>query len=104
MMAAPTPAPGGARWRARVAARLRSESGDALIEVLMTAVLVALIAGATLTGYAQVEHLGGLERHRNEATALAQQDEARLRGLTITALSANGSGTGNTTTTTQPID
>jgi Tfp pilus assembly protein PilV len=103
MMPALTPAPRGARWRARVAARLRCQSGDALIEVLITAVLVALIAGATLTGYAQVEHLGGLERHRNEAAALAQQDEARLRGLTITELSSSGTGTGNTTSS-QTVD
>ena len=96
MMPAQTPAPRGARWRARVAACLRSESGDTLIEILITAVVVALIAGATLTGYAQIQHLGGLDRHRNEATALAQQDEARLRGLTITELSGNGTGTGNT--------
>ena len=81
-----------ARLRARVAAWLRVERGDTLVEVLIAAVMVALIAAATLNGFAGVAHLSSTQRHQTEATALAQQDEARLRGLTISQL---GGGAGN---------
>jgi len=82
------PAPWRAQWRARVAAWARAERGDTLIEVMMAALLVALIAAAVLTAYAAIDHQAGNQRQHVEAGALAQQDEARLRGLTITALSA----------------
>ena len=89
----------GVRASRRACAR---ESGDTLIEVLIAALLVALIAGGQLTGYARDR----APRRRSSATAtrptaLAQQDQARLRGLTITQLSANGTGTGNTSSQTR---
>ncbi|HEY1777774.1 MAG TPA: hypothetical protein VGG41_16580, partial [Solirubrobacteraceae bacterium] len=89
--------------RARFTARARREDGEVLIEVLFSAMLVALISAAILNGYASIAHLAGDQRKRVEANALAEQDEARLRGLTITQLAATGSGTGNTTYT-QVID
>ena len=66
--------------RARVAACLRSERGDTLIEVLVAALLVALIAVASLTGYGAVAHVSGDQRNARAGRALAQQDQARLRG------------------------
>jgi Tfp pilus assembly protein PilV len=80
---------------ARVIARLRAERGDTLIEVLIGALLVALIATATLGGFADIGHLSETQRNEEQASALAQQDQARLRGLTIAQLSSNGTNTGN---------
>ena len=90
-----------APWRARVSARLRAERGDTLVEVVIGALMVALIATASLGGFADIGHLGQTQRSEAQAAALAQQDQARLRGLTIAQLSANGTGTGNTSTTQQ---
>ena len=92
-----------ARIRARVAACARREDGELLIEVLFSAMLVALISGAILNGFAGIAHLAGDQRHRVEANALAEQDQARLRGLTITQLAATGTGSGNTQSS-QAID
>jgi len=86
-------APRGARWRARVAACAGGEAGDTLIEVLIAALMVALITGAVLTAYASINHIAGAQRKRSQAGELAQADEARLRGLTITQLS--GTSTSN---------
>jgi len=78
-----------AHMRARVARRLAPERGDTLIEVMVAAIMIALVAGATLTGYAQVAHMTGTQRHRVEADSLAELDQARLRGLTITQLAGS---------------
>ncbi len=63
-----------------------AEGGFVLIEVLISAVIVLLISGAvfgllTATGHASAE-----ERHRSEAYALAQEDQARLRSLRVPTL------------------
>src|SRR5665213_3254416 len=63
--------------------------------------MVALIATASLGGFADIGHLSATQRSEGQAAALAQQDQARLRGLTIAQLSANGAGTGNTSSTQQ---
>jgi len=82
-----------ARIRARVAACARREDGELLIEVLFSAMLVALIAGAILNAFAGIAHLAGDQRHRVEANALAEQDQARLRSLTITQLAGSQGNT-----------
>jgi type II secretory pathway pseudopilin PulG len=84
-----------APWRARVAARLRSERGDTLIEVIIAALMVALIATASLGGFSDITDITQSQRAEEQATALAQQDQGRLKGLTIAQLSASGTGTGN---------
>ncbi len=75
--------------RARIVRRLAHERGDTLIEVLVAAIMVALVAGATMTGYAQVAHMSSTQRHRVQAGSLAELDQARLRGLTITQLAGS---------------
>lgn len=66
---------------------LGSESGFLLIEVMISALLVALIVVATLTGFDVTNRATADERSHAQATVLAQQDEDRLRGLQISALS-----------------
>jgi Tfp pilus assembly protein PilV len=77
------------RLRARVAACLGAQRGDTLIEVTVAALLVALIATASLTGFGAIGHSAGTQRNEEQAATLAQQDQARLRGLTITQLSGS---------------
>jgi Tfp pilus assembly protein PilE len=79
--------------RRAVAAWLRADRGDTLIEVMVAALLVALIAGAIFVGFGTVAHIAGGQRHEAEANVLAQQDEERLRGLTITELVASTGAT-----------
>ncbi|HEX4035501.1 MAG TPA: hypothetical protein VHX66_13740 [Solirubrobacteraceae bacterium] len=93
-----TSADRGASLRGRVLVRLRAERGDTLVEVLVAALMVALIATASLGGFSDVGKLSETQRNEEQAATLAQQDQARLRGLTITQLSSTGSGTGNTAT------
>ena len=91
--------------RSRVAAWLRGQAGDTMIEVTVAALLVALIAVATFTGYASVAHVASGQNNRAQAAALAEADQARLHGLTLNNLSSSGTGNtyGNTTYTT-PVD
>jgi Tfp pilus assembly protein PilV len=65
---------------------LASERGDTLIEVLISAVLIAGIVVATLTGLDSTNKATSLQRARSQADALAQQDEDRLRSIPITEL------------------
>lgn len=58
-----------------------------LIEVMISAMLVALIAVATFDGLTETQKATADERAHSQATVLAQQDEERLRGLTATELS-----------------
>jgi len=84
--------------RSRVAAWLRGQAGDTMIEVTVAALLVALIAIATFTGYASVAHVASGQSGRAQAAALAEADQARLHGLTLNNLSSSGTGlaVGNT--------
>jgi Tfp pilus assembly protein PilV len=82
-----TPVACRAALRARVAACLRAQRGDTLIEVLVAALLVALIATASLTGFGGIGGVVGNQRNEEQAATLAQQDQSRLRGLNITQLS-----------------
>ncbi len=60
-----------------------------MVEVMVAALLIALIAAGVLTGFGQVSSLSAQQRQRAQATALAQADQARLRGLAITQLSSS---------------
>jgi hypothetical protein len=59
-----------------------------MIEVVIAALIVALIAAATFIGFSSAADVAGAQRHAAEADVLAQQDEERLRGLSVTELSA----------------
>lgn len=63
-----------------------------LIEVIISALLVALIAIGTLTGLIITNKATGFERARAQATTIAQQNEERLRGEYIKTLSAIANG------------
>lgn len=59
--------------------RLADETGDTLIEVLISAVLIALIVAATTYGLNSTNRATAYDRARSEADALAQQAEDQLR-------------------------
>ena len=101
MSADRTPATFRVPLHARVAAWLRAEAGDTMVEVMIAALLVALIATATFTGYTGVAQVAGDQNKRAQADALAQGDQARLNGLSLSALAGSGAATGNTSSTTQ---
>ena len=91
----------GARMRARVAACALADAGDTLIEVMIAALLVALIGAATFTGYTSVAQESRDQNERSQADSLAEQDQSRLKDLTLSALAGTGSGTGNWSYTQQ---
>jgi len=64
----------------------RSEDGFTLIEVVVTAIVIALVMGATLGALQAAGRAGGEQRHQTEAYALAQKDQARMRGMQISQL------------------
>ncbi len=68
--------------RARLdAARADGEQGFLLIEVMVSAMLVALIAVGTFSAFDVSGRVTADERAHLQATALAEQDQERLRGL-----------------------
>jgi Tfp pilus assembly protein PilV len=72
---------------ARGIPQLGSERGDTLIEVIISAVLIALVVVASLTGLDSTNRSVALQRARSQADALAQQDEDQLRGEPVAKLS-----------------
>lgn len=66
---------------------LSSERGDSLIEVLISAVIVALIVVGTFSGLDSTNRATALQRARSQATALAEQDEEQLSSLPVKQLS-----------------
>jgi prepilin-type N-terminal cleavage/methylation domain-containing protein len=64
-----------------------SQAGFSLIEVLISALIVALVAAAGATGFIASIDGSSTLRLRSDAQALAQQDESRLRGLNVDELS-----------------
>ena len=66
---------------------LASERGDSLIEVLISAVIVALIVVGTFSGLDSTNRATALERARSQATALAEQDQEQMSSKPIQKLS-----------------
>ena len=62
---------------------LGSESGDTLIEVVISAALISLVVIAVLFGLDSTNRATASSRARSQADALAQQDEERLRSEPI---------------------
>jgi Tfp pilus assembly protein PilV len=57
------------------------DAGFALIEILVSAVIVAAISAAVADALISSAHLSGIERQRSQADQLVQQDQERLKGL-----------------------
>ncbi len=64
----------------------RGQEGFALIEVLVSAVIAVTITGAVIGLLNATGRAAGEERHRTQAYAVAQEDQARLRAMRIPAL------------------
>jgi type II secretory pathway pseudopilin PulG len=95
------------RGRARATARraaawLVGETGDTMVEVMVAALMVALIAAAVFVGFGSVADIAGAQRHQAAASTLAQQDQDRMRGLSVTQLSATNPSAPACTTTAGP--
>jgi type II secretory pathway pseudopilin PulG len=76
--------PASGRIRAaitRMRRRTADDAGFALIEILVSAVLVAFIAAAVADALISSAHVSGVERQRSQADQLVQQDQERLKGL-----------------------
>src|SRR5256885_10015729 len=80
-----------------VPVRLRhDDSGFSLMEVLVSALLVALVATFVMTSFSTASHSSGRSKARGTAASLAQQDQERLRAMSVTNLSSvNSSRTVN---------
>jgi len=78
----PTPAPPATVATAYPRRRgLSSAGGFTLIEVLVAALIVILIASATARALIATGHFAGDQRYRSQANSVAAQDMDRLRGL-----------------------
>jgi type II secretory pathway pseudopilin PulG len=66
---------------------VRSESGFAIIEAVVSAAVLAIIAMAVLAGIDAASSSTGRERARAVASSLAEQDQERLRSFTVNQLS-----------------
>ncbi|MGH2981445.1 MAG: hypothetical protein ACRDKV_05335 [Solirubrobacterales bacterium] len=63
-----------------------SQSGFTIIEVVISAVLIASIAGATASALIATADSSGDQRRRSKADSIAQQDQERMRGMTVQQL------------------
>jgi type II secretory pathway pseudopilin PulG len=70
--------------------RLRSqhapEAGFALIEILISGVIAVIAAGAVFTLFQATTRSAADQRDRSQAYAVAQEDQARMRGIRIPVL------------------
>ncbi len=64
----------------------RGQEGFALIEVLVSAVIAVTITGAVIGLLNATGRAAGEERHRTQAYAIGQEDQARLRAMRIPTL------------------
>jgi len=72
----PTPSP------TRATART-FEAGFTIIEVLVAALILAVVAAGSAVAFVGAIGTSGLQRNRSAAEALAQQNESKLRGYTV---------------------
>ena len=62
------------------------QSGFALIEVIVSAVVVVIMAAGTLIAIQSTQRTSAEERHRATAHGIAQEDQARMRAFRISSL------------------
>jgi Tfp pilus assembly protein PilV len=67
--------------------RLRGDDGFGLVEVLVTALVVLILAAGTFATFDASSHATGLAKSRSTALTLAQQDQARMRAMPVADLS-----------------
>lgn len=72
----------------RIVRGAASERGFAIIEVLVSSIILALIVIGTFTAFDSSNRFTANEQDRSQASSLAQQDEDRLRGLQVSQLSS----------------
>src|SRR4051794_4118500 len=84
-------------WQKRVPDPGSGEEGFALIEVLISAIVAALIGTAIFGLMGVSARQGAEERYRARAYAIAQEDQARMRAMRISQLNKYS----NTRTVTQ---
>jgi type II secretory pathway pseudopilin PulG len=75
---------------------LRREDGFGLIESLVAALVVAIVAGAVLTGLESANRATGRAKVRSIAMTMAQNDQERLRILDLNTLSNLNTSTDQT--------
>jgi Tfp pilus assembly protein PilV len=68
-------------------ARAPSERGSALIEVVVSSVLVVIVAGGVFTAFDTATRSTAEERHRARAHSIAEADLSRMRTMRISDLS-----------------
>lgn len=68
-------------------ARLRDEAGFGLIEVVVSALLMVLVASGVYLGLDAASATSGINKRRSVASGLAQQDQDRMRSMTVNSLS-----------------
>lgn len=71
---------------ARTQSTRASEEGFALIEVLVSALCIAIVGGAVLTTLQATARSAGDSRNHSMAQAIAMEDQARLRSMRISSL------------------
>jgi Tfp pilus assembly protein PilV len=76
--------------RAHRHTRPGSDAGFALIEVIVSALLLGIITIGALSGFDSLGRASADERAHAQATVLVQQDEERLRELTTTQIAQLG--------------
>ncbi|HZV75707.1 MAG TPA: hypothetical protein VFF79_18510 [Conexibacter sp.] len=69
------------------AALQHDESGFGLIEVVVSAMLLVLVASGVYLGLDGASATSGINKHRSQATEIAQQDQDRMRAMAVTELS-----------------
>jgi Tfp pilus assembly protein PilV len=66
--------------------RLHSQRGFALIEVVVSAALLMVVAGGVLAGIDGPAKVSGQTEARSQATVIAQQDQERMRAMPFDSL------------------
>ena len=66
--------------------RMREQGGVGLIEVIVSAAVLALASLAVLAGIEGAQNSAGRERARSVASSLAERDQERLRSLQFDTL------------------
>lgn len=65
---------------------LASETGDTLIEIVISSLVVGLIVVGTFTGFSVINRASADQRHHSQAALLAAQSQEQLRSDPATAL------------------